>query len=74
LGSRIRAESGRKVALLVTEIAQRDAASLSEPGVRLWTVPDGKATNFRAFAGAPTSAIRQACWRFPKYAVDEFWS
>jgi ketosteroid isomerase-like protein len=50
-----------KVALLVTEIAQRDDASLSNPGVHLWTVQDGKATNFRAFAG-------------DEYAVDEFWS
>ena len=50
-----------KVAVLVTEIAQRDAASLSDPGVHLWTVLDGKATSFRALTA-------------DDYMVDEFWS
>jgi ketosteroid isomerase-like protein len=40
-----------KVALLVTETAQRDDASLEDLGVHLWTVQDAKATTFRAFAG-----------------------
>ena len=50
-----------KVALLLTETAQRDDASLSDPGVHVWTVQDGKATSFQAFAG-------------DQYANDEFWS
>jgi len=50
-----------QVALLVTETAQRDDASLTDPGVHLWTVEDGKATTFRAFAG-------------DQYANDEFWA
>jgi ketosteroid isomerase-like protein len=50
-----------KVALLVTETAQRDDASLSDPGVHVWTVLDNKATSFRALAA-------------DDYAVDEFWS
>ncbi|MDP1847480.1 MAG: nuclear transport factor 2 family protein [Solirubrobacteraceae bacterium] len=50
-----------QVALLVTETARRDDASLTDPGMHLWTVQDGKATNFRAFAG-------------DQYANDEFWS
>ena len=50
-----------KVALLVTESSQRDDASLTDLGVHLWTVQDGKAAAFHAFAG-------------DAYAVDEFWS
>jgi uncharacterized protein len=50
-----------KVALLVTESAQRDGASLSDLGVHVWTVQDGKATHFHAFSG-------------DQYANDEFWS
>lgn len=50
-----------KVALLVTETAQRDDAALSDTGVHVWTVQDGKATTFHAFAG-------------DQHANDEFWS
>ena len=50
-----------KVALLLTETAQRDDASLSDVGVHVWTVQDGKATSFQAFAG-------------DQHANDEFWS
>lgn len=49
-----------RVALLVTETAQRDDASLTDRGVHLWTVQDGKATAFTAFAG-------------DQHANDEFW-
>lgn len=50
-----------KVVLLLTETAQRDGASLSDFGVHVWTVQDGKATSFHAFAG-------------DQHATDEFWS
>lgn len=50
-----------KVALLLTEVAQRNGASLSASAVHVWTVQDGKATSFRAFTA-------------DEYEVDEFWS
>jgi ketosteroid isomerase-like protein len=50
-----------KVVVLVRETGERDGKHLDFPGVHVWRVQNGRATNFQAFFS-------------DQYAVDDFWS